>query len=100
MGTVGNSLRVEFTAVGDTVNLASRMESLAEPGTTWVTENTHQSTAAFFEFEALGEQSIKGKVKPVSVYRVISPGDRTTGLKPAWQEDCQRLWEGNRNSIP
>ena len=38
VGAVGNDLRVEFKAVGDTVNLASRMEGLAEPGTTYVTE--------------------------------------------------------------
>src|SRR5512139_2808054 len=37
VGTLGNDLRVEFKAVGDTVNLASRMEGLAEPGTTFVT---------------------------------------------------------------
>ena len=36
VGTVGNDLRVEFKAVGDTVNLASRMEGLANPGTTFV----------------------------------------------------------------
>jgi class 3 adenylate cyclase/pimeloyl-ACP methyl ester carboxylesterase len=77
LGTVGNSLRVEFTAVGDTVNLASKMESLAEPGTIYITENTHQSTAPFFKFEALGEQQIKGKGKPVFVYKVIAPGDKT-----------------------
>ncbi|MBW1767490.1 MAG: zinc ribbon domain-containing protein, partial [Deltaproteobacteria bacterium] len=40
VGTLGNDLRVEFKAVGDTVNLASRMEGLAEPGTTFVTEDT------------------------------------------------------------
>jgi class 3 adenylate cyclase len=34
VGTVGNDLRVQFTAVGDTINLASRVEGLAEPGTT------------------------------------------------------------------
>lgn len=43
-GTVGNDLRVEFKALGDTVNLASRMESLAEPGTIWVTEDTFKLT--------------------------------------------------------
>jgi len=36
VGTLGNDLRVEFKAVGDTVNLASRMEGLAEPGATYV----------------------------------------------------------------
>ena len=38
VGTIGNNLRVEFTAVGDTVNLASRMEGLAEPGTIYVSD--------------------------------------------------------------
>jgi class 3 adenylate cyclase len=36
VGTVGNDLRVEFKAVGDTVNLASRMEGQAQPGTTYI----------------------------------------------------------------
>jgi class 3 adenylate cyclase len=40
VGTVGNDLRVEFKAVGDTVNLASRMEGQAQPATTYITENT------------------------------------------------------------
>ena len=44
VGTLGNNLRVEFKAVGDTVNLASRMEGLAEPGTTFVTGETFKLT--------------------------------------------------------
>jgi class 3 adenylate cyclase len=61
VGTVGNDLRVEFKAVGDTVNLASRMEGLADPGTTYVTRDTFKLTEGLFRFEALGEKEIKGK---------------------------------------
>ena len=78
VGTLGNDLRVEFKAVGDTVNLASRMEGLAESGTTYVTEDTFRLTEGFFRFEALGEKIIKGKEELVRVYRVIAPSTRRT----------------------
>jgi class 3 adenylate cyclase/tetratricopeptide (TPR) repeat protein len=78
VGTLGNDLRVEFKAVGDTVNLASRMEGLAESGTTNVTEETFKLTEGFFRFEALGEKKVKGKEEPVKVYQVIAPSTRRT----------------------
>jgi class 3 adenylate cyclase/tetratricopeptide (TPR) repeat protein len=78
VGTLGNDLRVEFKAVGDTVNLASRMETLAEPGTTYVTEATFKLTEGLFLFEALGEKEVKGKSEKVRVFRVIAPSTRTT----------------------
>ena len=78
VGTLGNDLRVEFDAVGDTVNLASRMERLAEPGMIYVTEDTFQLTEGLFRFESLGERRIKGKERPVRVYSVIGAGDLQT----------------------
>ena len=78
VGTLGNDLRVEFKAVGDTVNLASRMEGLAEPGTTYVTEATFRRTEGLFRFEALGEKMVKGKEERVKAYRVIAPSTRRT----------------------
>jgi len=78
VGTLGNDLRVEFTAVGDTVNLASRMEGLAESGTVYVTEETFKFTEGLFRFEALGEREVKGKEAPVKAYRVIAPSTRRT----------------------
>jgi tetratricopeptide (TPR) repeat protein len=78
VGTVGNDLRVEFKAVGDTVNLASRMEGLAQPGTTCITEDTFTLTEGLFRFEGLGRQEIKGKEEPINVYRVIAPSTRRT----------------------
>jgi len=78
VGTVGNDLRVQFTAVGDTINIAARMEQIAEPGTTYVSEETFRLTEGFFRFEALGEKQIKGKKKPIRVYRVIASSNRRT----------------------
>jgi class 3 adenylate cyclase len=72
VGTLGNDLRVEFKAVGDTVNLASRMEGIAEPGTTYVTDDTFKLTEELFHFEAQGEKAVKGKEEPVPVYKLLS----------------------------
>ena len=97
VGSLGNDLRVEFKAVGDTVNLASRMESLAEPGSTYVTEQIFALTEGLFRFEALGELAIKGKEDAIKTYRVIAPSTRRTrfdvsaerGLTPL----VGRMWE-------
>ncbi len=78
VGTVGNDLRVEFKAVGDTVNLASRMEGEAEPGTTYITEDTFKLSEGLFRFEGLGQRVIKGKEEPVNIYRAIAPSTRRT----------------------
>ncbi|MBS3755605.1 MAG: AAA family ATPase [Desulfobacterales bacterium] len=78
VGTVGNDLRVDFKAIGDTVNLASRMESLAEPGTTYVTQAVFKLTEGLFRFENMGDKEIKGKSGPIKVYRVIAPGTSRT----------------------
>jgi class 3 adenylate cyclase/tetratricopeptide (TPR) repeat protein len=78
LGTVGNDLRVDFKAVGDTVNLASRMQGLAEPGTVYVTEDTFKLTEGLFRFEAIGERQVKGKEAPVRIYQVIAPSSRRT----------------------
>ncbi len=72
VGTLGNNLRVEFKAVGDTVNLASRMEKLAKPGSTYVTEETFKQTNELFRFETVGKKSVKGKKHSILVYKVIS----------------------------
>jgi tetratricopeptide (TPR) repeat protein len=78
VGTLGNDLRVEFKAVGDTVNLASRVQNLAEPGMTYVTEETFKLTEGLFRFESLGPRVIKGKEELVKVYQVIAPSTRRT----------------------
>ena len=78
VGTLGNNLRVEFKAVGETVNLASRMEGLAEPGATYISEDTYKRVKGFFRVEALGTKPVKGKIEPIGVYRVIGSSSRRT----------------------
>ena len=78
LGAIGSDLRLEFQVIGDTVNLAARMESLAEPGTSYVTEETFKLTEGLFRFEGLGDKQVKGKETPVTVYQVIAPSSRRT----------------------
>jgi ABC-type oligopeptide transport system substrate-binding subunit len=58
--------------MGDAINLAQRMESAAEPGTVWITEETHKLIAPLFETEALGRIQVKGRTQAVSAYRVLA----------------------------
>ncbi len=104
VGTLGNNLRVEFKAVGDTVNLASRMEELASPGATYVTDETFRLTEGLFVFEFIGKMEVKGKQEPVKTYQVIGPSSRRTrfdvsaerGLTPfvGREREFELLWDG------
>ncbi len=77
VGNIGSDLHMEYLAVGDTVNLAARMQSAADPDTVLVSENTHRLAAKLFDFEDKGMIAVKGKSEPVQVYRVI--GERASG---------------------
>jgi class 3 adenylate cyclase/tetratricopeptide (TPR) repeat protein len=71
VGAIGRDLRMDYTAIGDTTNLASRMLNVAQPGQIVCTPFTHRLTAGFFEFEDLGEFTVKGKSEPVRGWTVL-----------------------------
>jgi class 3 adenylate cyclase/tetratricopeptide (TPR) repeat protein len=86
VGTVADDLRMDFTAIGDTVNLAARMEQAAAPDTVLISEPTHRVVADFFECEALGELTLKGKAAPTAGWRVI----RQKGMRTRFQAAAER----------
>ena len=61
VGRIGDDLRMDYTAVGDTTTLAARLQQLARPGSVVVSEATHRAITGYFETLDLGEGAIKGR---------------------------------------
>ncbi len=80
VGKIGDDLRMDYTAIGDTTNLASRMQSLASPGTILVSQDTHHLVEAFFQFQPLGKVEIKGKEEPQEAYQLLQPSQVETRI--------------------
>jgi len=71
VGKISDNLDMDYTALGDTVNLAARMEELAEPGTVHLSENTYRAVQDYFECEPLGALTVKGKAEAVVAYKAL-----------------------------
>jgi class 3 adenylate cyclase len=72
VGSIGNDLRMDYTAVGDTTNVAARMQQAADPGRILVSEATHRLISGYFHARPLGALTLKGKAEPVPAWEIIS----------------------------
>jgi class 3 adenylate cyclase len=80
VGTIGDEQRTDYTAVGDTTNVAWRLSQEAGTGETLVGESTALLAQGYVRMETLSTVALKGKATPVAVRRVLGPGPRRSRL--------------------
>ena len=74
---IGEGAEGEDSVTGLPVNLAARLESLAEPGTVLISHHTYQHVRGVFDMQPLSPIAVRGFPQPVAVYRVLKPKARS-----------------------
>ena len=72
VGDIGEGVRQEQLALGETPNIAARIQGLAAPNMVAISEATSRLVQGYFECQALGAQTFQGVAEPVYVYRIRS----------------------------
>lgn len=81
VGGVGNDAMMNYTAIGDSVNLARRLEETAESGTIVVSESVYRQTRRLFDFEALSPRHLKGIQREVTAYQVTGRKEKPGSVR-------------------
>jgi class 3 adenylate cyclase/tetratricopeptide (TPR) repeat protein len=95
-GNVGNDLRMSYTVMGDTVNVASRLEGAATRGQIFVSQSTYRLTSGAFAFRAMDPIRVKGKTDLLTVYELVGAKvqpDKIRGLEGFTSPLVGREWE-------
>src|SRR5262249_35034819 len=83
VGAMGGGGRQEQLALGETPNVAARIQGLAAPNTLVISDASYRLVQGYFDCEALGEQTLRGVAEPIAVYRVLSESGATSRLDVA-----------------
>jgi class 3 adenylate cyclase/tetratricopeptide (TPR) repeat protein len=81
VGAIGDNLRMDYTAVGDTTHLAARLQQMAEPGQILLSEDTARLVRGYVALESRGPVAVRGLSAPVVVHAVSGRGDRRSLLQ-------------------
>jgi class 3 adenylate cyclase/tetratricopeptide (TPR) repeat protein len=98
VGSIGDDLHMDYTAIGDTINLASRMEGLAQPGTVLLSRNTRRLVKDYFDLNPMGPLEVKGKEEPQEAYELVKAGGAATRLEASMARGLTRF-VGRENSM-
>ena len=82
-GVIGDDLHMDYTALGDTANLASRLQCLAAPGSILVSQKTHKLAKDYFDFQPRGTAKVKGMEKVVETYDLVRAREQETRMRVA-----------------
>ena len=91
VGQIGGGTRREQLALGDTPNLAARLQALAEPDTVVISGRTHQLVGGTFEYADLGAHSLKGIGEPVHAWRIVGLSEAASRFEAATQDGLTPL---------
>jgi class 3 adenylate cyclase/tetratricopeptide (TPR) repeat protein len=83
VGRIGDNLRMDYTAQGDTVNLAARLEQAGQAGSVLVSEATRRLAEGAFEFRPLPDLVVKGRAEPVRAFEVVGRRERRARVELA-----------------
>src|SRR5262245_4578318 len=89
--SIGSDLRMDYSAVGQTTNLAARMEQLAAPGSIRLTAETLHLGEGFVQVTSLGPVPVKGLADPVEVFELVGAGAARTRLEVAARRGLTRF---------
>ena len=98
VGAIGDDLRMDYTAVGDTTNLAARLQNAAEPGTVLASKDTCKIAGDFFEFHPLGHIAVKGKEVPQAAFKLAGRSDIKTRIDASAARGLTKF-VGRKNSM-
>jgi len=83
VGAIGNDLKMDYSAIGDTTNVAARLQSLAAPGGILISGDTHRLVRGFFAVREAGRLEMKGKSEGVVAFEVQGLSDAATPMAVA-----------------